>query len=196
MPVNRHRHPVRIVGGAARGLALATPADGRIRPTSDRVREALFNILIHGVEGFSIAGIRVLDLYAGTGALGLEALSRGAQFAVFQDIDPGARALVRTNLERAGLGGKARLSRRDAANMGPIGRGDLFDLALIDPPYNRNLATLTVASLVAGGWLAPGAIVVVEEARDAPFAWPEGLTEITERAYGDTLIRIARFGEE
>ncbi|MFV2092427.1 MAG: 16S rRNA (guanine(966)-N(2))-methyltransferase RsmD [Hyphomicrobiales bacterium] len=186
---------MRIVGGAARGLALATPADGQIRPTSDRVREALFNILIHGVEGFSITGIRVLDLYAGTGALGLEALSRGAGFAVFQDTDPVARGLVRTNIERAGLGGKARISRRDAATMGPIGRGDLFNLALIDPPYHRDLATATVASLVAGGWLARGAIVVVEEARGAPFAWPEGLTETTERAYGDTIIRIARLGE-
>lgn len=187
---------MRIVGGAARGLALATPADGQIRPTSDRVREALFNILIHGVEGFSIAGSRVLDLYAGTGALGLEALSRGAEFCVFQDIDPRARALVRTNIERAGLGGKARISRRDAANMGPIGRGDLFDLALIDPPYHRNLATATVASLVAGGWLGHGAIVVVEEARGAPFAWDPALTALTERTYGDTLIRIARLGEQ
>ena len=142
---------MRIVGGTARGLRLATPADGRIRPTSDRVREALFNILAHGVEGYSMTGVRVLDLYAGTGALGLEALSRGAGFAVFQDTDPQARGLVRTNIERAGLAGKARISRRDATDMGPLGRGDRFDLALIDPPYNRNLATLTVASLVAGG---------------------------------------------
>ncbi|MHA1522795.1 MAG: 16S rRNA (guanine(966)-N(2))-methyltransferase RsmD [Alphaproteobacteria bacterium] len=184
---------MRIVGGAARGLRLATPGDKHIRPTSDRVREALFNILAHGIEDFSMSGIRVLDLYAGTGALGIEALSRGAAFCVFQDTDPRARALVRTNIENAGLAGKARISRRDATNMGPIGRGDLFNLVLLDPPYDRSLATVTVASLVAGGWLAPGALVVVEEARGAPFAWDPALREESQRAYGDTLIRIAGF---
>ena len=183
---------MRIIAGSARGIRLAAPGGPVIRPTSDRVREALFNILAHGIAGFTLAGARVLDLFAGTGALGLEALSRGAAFCVFIDDDAAARGLIRENVERTRMTGRARVSRRDAANLGPVGKYEPFGLAFADPPYGRGLAATAAASAIAGGWMRPGAVMVVEEAADAAFAWPDGLSALDERRYGDTLIRIAR----
>jgi len=186
---------MRIVGGSARGTTLVAPKSAAIRPTSDRVRQALFNILSHGIEGFSFEGARVLDLFAGTGANGLEALSRGAAFAVFIDDDPHARAIIRQNIERTGMTGQTRLSRRDAVKLGGVGKSPAFDLVFADPPYGRGLGTAAAASALKGGWLKPGAIFVVEDARGADFSWPEGFNAIDKRDYGGTMICFGRVGE-
>lgn len=183
---------MRIVGGSARGTELTSPRSDRTRPTSDRVREALFNILEHGVEDFTLEGARVLDLFAGTGALGLEALSRGAAFAVFIDEDAGARGVVRENVERTHMTGRTRISRRDCTRLGPVGKYARFDLAFADPPYGKGLGTEAAASVFEGGWLVPAGIMVVEEAKDAEFAWPDGVEALDERAYGETVLRIGR----
>jgi 16S rRNA (guanine966-N2)-methyltransferase len=185
---------MRVVAGKARGTQLEAPEDRRIRPTADRVREAVFNILEHGIEGFHLPGARVLDLFAGTGALGIEALSRGTGFCVFIDIDAAARGLVRANVERARMTGQCRISRRDACDPGDIGKFQRFDLVFADPPYGRGLAERAAAAVLAGGWLNPGAVMVAEEAADAPFAWPAGFAALDERRYGDTVVRFARAG--
>ena len=181
---------MRIVGGSARGTALATPKSDRTRPTSDQVREALFNILEHSVADFSLQGARVLDLFAGTGALGLEALSRGAGFTVFIDEDASARGIIRDNIMRTHMTGKSRISRRDAARLGPVGKHEPFDLVFADPPYRKGLGAAAIASALAGGWLKPGALVVVEDTKGTVFAWPEGVEAVDERGYGETVVRI------
>ena len=190
---------MRIVAGKARGAALKTPPDSRIRPTTDRVRESLFNILTHvpahGADGFRLEGSRVLDLFAGTGALGLEALSRGAAFCVFIDESAEARGLIRTNVERCNMTGQARISRRDATRLGPVGKYEPFDLVLADPPYGKDLAAAAARSVMQGGWLKPGGLMVLEDAKSAPFDWPDGIETVTERDYGDTMIRIGRARE-
>src|SRR5580658_128669 len=157
---------MRIVGGRLGGRTLAAPKSQNVRPTSDRLRESLFNILAHGY-GDPITGARVLDLFAGTGALGLEAMSRGAAFALFIDDGAEARALMRENVEALGLGGVTRIFRRDATNLGPVHPVEPFSLAFLDPPYRHGLAEKSLASLRAGGWLVAGTMVVVEEAADA-----------------------------
>src|SRR5207342_2410723 len=155
---------MRVVGGRLRGRNIASPQSREIRPTADRLRESLFNILIHGY-GDPITDARVLDLFAGTGALGIEAISRGAGFVLFVDNGAEARALLRNNVEALGLGGVTKVYRRDAANLGPAHPLEPFSLVFIDPPYGRGLADKAVASLRDGAWLAPGALVVVEEAK-------------------------------
>jgi 16S rRNA (guanine966-N2)-methyltransferase len=187
---------MRIVGGRLRGRALATPGDERIRPTSDRVREAVFNILVHGVPGFALEGARVLDLFAGTGALGLEALSRGAAYCLFVEEDAGARALIRRNVEAFGLTGVTKIFRRDATNLGPAGRNGGFSLAFLDPPYGQGLAERALASAAEGGWLAPGAVAVIEERKDTAVALPPLLVEVDRRTWGDTQVVLALFGIE
>lgn len=182
---------MRIVGGALRGRALQAPRSQTIRPTSDRLRESVFDILAHAY-GDPVAGAAVVDLFAGTGALGLEALSRGAARALFVDDGAQARALLRANIEALGLGGVTRIFRRDATKLGLAPPGEIFSLAFLDPPYGKGLATHALASLVAGGWLAPGALVVIEEAADARIDLPEGLARLEERRYGDTQIVFAR----
>jgi 16S rRNA (guanine966-N2)-methyltransferase len=182
---------MRIVGGRLRGRTLAAPKSQAIRPTADRLRESLFNILAHGY-GDPVTGARVLDLFAGTGALGLEALSRGAAFTLFVDDGAEARALMRGNVETLGLGGVSRIFRRDATKLGPVHPLEPFTLAFADPPYGRGLAEQTLASARDGGWLAPNALVVVEEAADAGFAAPEGFTELERRRYDDTEFVILR----
>src|ERR671931_2804251 len=154
---------MRIVGGHLRGRTLAAPKSQAIRPTADRLREALFNILLHAY-GDPVSGARVLDLFAGTGALGLEALSRDAAFALFVDNGAEARALLRENIAALGLGGAARVFRRDAAKLGAAHPLAPFSLAFLDPPYGRSLAEAALASARAGGWLIPGALAGVEEA--------------------------------
>jgi 16S rRNA (guanine966-N2)-methyltransferase len=173
---------MRIVGGRLGGRGLAAPKSQAIRPTSDRLRESLFNILVHG-HGDPIAGARVLDLFAGTGALGLEAMSRGAAFALFIDDGAEARALMRANVEALGLGGVTRIFRRDATELGPVHPVEPFSLAFLDPPYRHHLAEASLASLHAGRWLVQGAMAVVEEAADAGFAAPAGYAEIDRRRY-------------
>jgi 16S rRNA (guanine966-N2)-methyltransferase len=154
---------MRIVAGRFRGRAIASPKDEVVRPTSDRVRESLFNVLEHGIDGFSLSGARVLDLFAGTGALGLEALSRGAAFCLFVDEGVAARALIRTNIELFQLTGATRIFRRDATDMGPAGTVAPFALAFLDPPYGKGLGERALTSLGDGGWLLPAAVAVLEE---------------------------------
>ena len=182
---------MRIVGGRLRGRAIAGPKSQAIRPSADRLRESLFNILAHGY-GDPVTGARVLDLFAGTGALGLEAVSRGAAFTLFVDEGAEARALVRGNVEALGLGGVTKIFRRDATKLGPAHPTEPFSLAFLDPPYGRGLAERALASAREGGWLAPGALVVVEEAADAGFAAPEGFEELERRGYDDTELIFLR----
>jgi 16S rRNA (guanine966-N2)-methyltransferase len=182
---------MRIVGGRLRGRALAAPKSQAIRPTADRLREALFNILVHAY-GDAVTGARVLDLFAGTGALGLEALSRGAAFALFIDDGAEARALLRENVAALGLGGVTRIFRRDACKLGPAHPIEPFSLAFLDPPYGRGLAEAALASARAGGWLTPAALIVVEEAASAAFAVPEGFDELERRRYDDTALIVLR----
>lgn len=183
---------MRVVGGRLKGLALAGPKGGAIRPTSDRLREAVFNILVHS-HGDPVSGARVLDLCAGTGAMGIEALSRGARSAVFIDISAEARAIIRRNLEAAGIMGLARISKRDAAHLGPAGAQGGFTLVFLDPPYGKRLAAQALRSLVKGEWLADGALVVVEEAADAALDVPAGYSGMETRDYGDTRVHMLRF---
>jgi len=182
---------MRIVGGRLRGRALAVPRSQAIRPTADRLREALFNILVHGC-GDPVTGARVLDLFAGTGALGLEALSRGADFALFIDDAAAARALIRGNVAALGLGGVSRIFRRDATRLGDAQRLAPFSLVFLDPPYGRGLAQSALASAQAGGWITPGALIVVEEAAKAAFAAPAGMEELDRRTYDDSELIFMR----
>ena len=183
---------MRVVGGSLRGRTLAAPKSQSIRPTADRLRESLFNILIHAYDN-PIAGARVLDLFAGTGALGIEALSRGAAFTLFVDDGAEARALVRENVATLGLGGTSRIFRRDAAKLGPAHPVEPFALVFLDPPYGKGLAEQALASARAGGWLKPDALVVVEEAASAKFVAPEGFAGIERRRYDDTEFVVLRF---
>src|ERR1700758_5297799 len=150
---------MRVVGGRLKGRNLASPASRDIRPTADRLRESLFNILVHAYDD-PIEGARVLDLFAGTGALGIEAVSRGAAFALFVDNGAEARALLRNNVEALGLGGVTKIFRRDAADLGPAHPVEPFSLAFLDPPYGKHLAEQALASLRDGGWLTREAVVV------------------------------------
>jgi RNA methyltransferase, RsmD family len=182
---------MRVVGGALKGRRLATPKSDAIRPTTDRARESLFNILEHAYPG-SIEGARVLDLFSGTGALGIEAISRGAAYCLFVEQDIAARALIRENVEALGLQGCTRIFRRDATHMGPIGTMQPFRLVFADPPYGKGLGEKAVASLLAGGWLEKGALVVVEETASNPFQLPEGLTLLDRRIYASSSLSICR----
>ncbi|WP_029351585.1 16S rRNA (guanine(966)-N(2))-methyltransferase RsmD [Bosea sp. 117] len=184
---------MRIVGGRFKGRTLRGPSSNATRPTSDRLRETIFNVLAHAYED-AADGARVLDLFAGTGALGLEALSRGARFAVFVEEAAEPRGLIRANVEALGLGGITRIFRRDATKLGTALPSDAFDLVFCDPPYGRGLAEQALASARDGGWLAPGALVLVEEAAEAAFTAPEGFTEIERRRYDTTELVFLRAG--
>jgi 16S rRNA (guanine966-N2)-methyltransferase len=177
---------VRIVGGSLKGRVLKGPRAGLIRPTSDRLRESLFNVLAHAY-GDPCAGAQVLDLFAGTGALGLEALSRGARFCLFVDDSAEGRGLIRDNVEALGLTGSTKIFRRDAGRLGPAGPHDgPFGLVFCDPPYGKGLAEAALAA-ARDGWLTPDALVVVEE-RTGAFAAPEGFRELERRAYDDSEL--------
>jgi 16S rRNA (guanine966-N2)-methyltransferase len=182
---------VRVVGGRLGGRTLAAPKSQAIRPTADRLREALFNILTHAY-GDPVSGVRVLDLFAGTGSLGIEAMSRGAAFALFVDDGAEARALLRENVTALGLGGTSRIFRRDATNLGPIHPLEPFTLAFLDPPYGQGLAERALASAHAGGWFTPDALIVVEEAVKSKFSAPEGFSELERRRYDDTEFIVLR----
>lgn len=183
---------MRIIGGRLRGLKLADVGAGdsaaHLRPTTDRVRESMFN-LIENSLGVSFEGARVLDLFAGTGALGLESLSRGAARVAFVDDGAAARALLRANVEKTRAMGVTDIWRRNATSLGP-NRGPGYDVVFLDPPYGQRLGEAALASALAGGWLAPGALVVWEESA-APLP-PPGLTQIDQRRYGDTLVTLLR----
>ncbi len=185
---------MRIIGGKFRGKALAAPgaAGGgaaHLRPTTDRVRESLFNLLAHGPYDGAPDGRRVLDLFAGTGALGLEAMSRGATRAIFVDDHGPSRALIRTNVEAMGLMGATKIWRRDATNLGE-NRDNPYDLIFLDPPYRKGLGAKALASAREGGWIAEGALIIYECAADEEA--PAFADLLDERKYGDTRILIAR----
>lgn len=188
---------MRIISGRARGLHLADIGAGdraaHLRPTSDRVREAIFNLLAGGGYGDPVTGARVLDLFAGTGALGLEALSRGAARSTFVDDGAAARALLRENIERMRAMGQSDVWRRDATRLGES-RGAPYGLVFLDPPYGKRLGEKALASARAGGWLAPGAVIVWEE--NAPQPAPPGFAPGDQRRYGDTWVTILRHAAE
>ncbi len=183
---------MRITGGRLGGRALIAPPDARVRPTADKVRQAIFNILAHRdfAIGFTLDGARVADLFAGTGALGIEALSQGAAFALFVDDAAESRALIRGNVETLGLTGVTKLWRRDATRLGPLaaGSGGPFDLVFLDPPYRRDLVPPALASLRDGGWLAAHALIVAERAADEDAPSTDGFTRLDERLYGETAV--------
>ena len=184
---------MRIVGGSLRGLKLADLGEGdataHLRPTTDRVREAIFNLLINGTHGNPLHGARVLDLFAGTGALGLEALSRGAARVAFVDDGVKARALIRANVERARAMAVTDLWRRDATRLGE-NRGPAYGVIFLDPPYGTGLGERAVASAMEGGWIAPGATLIWEDAR-TPVV-PAPLVQLDQRRYGETWVTLAR----
>ncbi|WP_439497113.1 16S rRNA (guanine(966)-N(2))-methyltransferase RsmD [Bosea sp. (in: a-proteobacteria)] len=184
---------MRIVGGRFGGRPLAGPKPGigTIRPTSDRLRESLFNVLAHG-HGDAVAGARVLDLFAGTGAMAFEALSRGAAFALLVDDGTEARGLIRENQMAFGVAGISRIFRRDATKLGPIGPMPPFDLVFCDPPYRKGLGEKALASARDGGWLAESALVLLEEAAGAEITLPEGFAQVDRRDYGETQVMFLR----
>lgn len=179
---------MRIIGGEFRGIALASVGKGdaaaHLRPTTDRVRESLFNVLgNHDV----IEGARVLDLFAGTGALGLEALSRGAAHTTFVDDGRAAQRLIGQNVTKLRVGDRTDLVRRDARHL-PGRTGAPFDLVFMDPPYHKNMGGLALAAAEKGGWLARNAFIVWEEAY--PMDAPEGYMRVDHRKYGDTYVTL------
>ncbi len=182
---------MRVVGGRLRARPIAGPKAEGLRPTADRLREALFNILAHGY-GNPVVDARVLDLFAGTGALGIEALSRGAAYVLFVDDGIEARSLLRNNTEALGLGGTSRIFRRDATKLGPVHPLEPFTLAFLDPPYRKGLAEKALVAARDGNWLTKDALVVVEEATDARFVTPEGYEELERRKYDDTEFVFLR----
>ena len=187
---------MRVVGGRLRGRPLASPkdpGDQRLRPTSDRVREAVFNILIHGIPEFSLEGAKVMDLFAGTGALGVEALSRGASYCLFVEQDAEGRGLIRRNIEAFELAGITRIFRRDATDLGPASGRERFTLLFTDPPYGRGLGEKALVSAAAGGWLSDGAVAVIEEAERSELALPSEFTELDRRVWGSTQVVFARY---
>ena len=191
---------MRIVGGRLRGRRLASPADRETRPTSDRVREAIFNVLAGGrlahlqisrnrpasPPGDPVAGARVLDAFAGSGALGLEALSRGAADAVFMENRAAARRLCRTNIDALGLRDQAELLACDALAP-PFGRQPC-DLVFLDPPYGQGLAGKAAAALDRGGWIADEALLVVELGTKEAWDPPAGFVILDDRRYGKTRV--------
>ena len=184
---------MRVTGGKLGGRRLVAPDDARVRPTSDRTRQAIFNILRHkdfGI-GFALEGAAVLDLFAGTGALGIEAISQGARWCLLVDDAADSRALQRENVEALGLTGATRIWRRDACDLGPLGpsAGGPFDLVFLDPPYRQNLIAPALKSLKEGGWLADKALLVAETEAGEDIDL-SGFILLDERDYGETWLRF------
>jgi 16S rRNA (guanine966-N2)-methyltransferase len=186
---------MRIVSGQYKGKPIAAPEGRSTRPTSDRAREAVFNILEHAPWAPALQGARALDLFAGSGALGLEALSRGAGFCLFVETDEAARGAIRDNVEALHLYGCTRIHRRDATDLGPrpASAGPPFDLAFLDPPYAKGLGEKALTGLAEHAWLALGAVVVFERAADEPEIAPAGFELIDERRYGAAKVLFLRW---
>jgi 16S rRNA (guanine966-N2)-methyltransferase len=180
---------MRIVSGRHKGRPIVAPKGTVTRPTGDRARESLFNVLAHAEWAPPLEGARVVDAFAGSGALGLEALSRGAAFCLFMETDHSARGAIRTNIETMGLTGTARLYRRSATDTGPFpsSLGTPFTLAFLDPPYGKGLIQPCLDSFTAGGWLTPNAVAMIETANDESLTLP-GWTELDARTYGAARI--------
>lgn len=179
---------MRIVGGKFRGRPIVAPKGRDTRPTSDRVREAVFNKLTHNSDCLPLEGAKVIDLFAGTGAQGLEALSRGAQYALFVETAPEARGAIRQNVEAFGLQAVTRIFRRDATDLGPAGARDNYQFAFLDPPYGKGLGEAGLRALAEGGWLVDGAVAVLEERSRVALQPPPGFFVFDQRDYGDTTI--------
>jgi 16S rRNA (guanine966-N2)-methyltransferase len=180
---------MRIVGGRFKGRVITAPAGRETRPTSDRARESIFNILEHASWFQGIEGRRVLDLFAGSGALGFEALSRGASFALFVETEAAARGAIRDSIQALGLFGITRIHRRDATDLGlkPAGLGDPFDLVFLDPPYGKQMGELALARLTEGGWITNNAVLVLEVGADETPQSP-GFESLDERVYGAAKV--------
>lgn len=191
---------MRIVGGAYRGRGLIAPPGSATRPTADRARQSVFNVLEHAAWSPGLTGARVIDLFAGSGALGLEALSRGAAFCLFVETDPAARGVIRENAEALGvkgeLFGRTRIHRRDATDLGPRpgADGPPFDVVFLDPPYGKGLGEQALAELAAGCWLTEGALVVFERGEAEPAPALPGFETLDERRYGAARVLFARLG--
>lgn len=188
---------MRITGGRLKGRSLHGPRGDSIRPTSDRLREMVFNILAHGLAKHGlddpVPGGRILDLFAGSGAVALDALSRGAAFAVMADIGAEARGLQRQNVEALGLGGVSRILRRDATKLGAVEPFDPFGFVFCDPPYGKGLGEQALASALAGGWLAPGAVIMLEERAGIDVTLPDRLRLIDRREAGEAQLLTALY---
>lgn len=182
---------MRVTGGNFGGRTLKGPSSQKIRPTSDKLRQAVFNILAHAYDD-PVSGARVLDLFAGTGALGIEALSRGANFTLFVEEAAEARALIRANVETLSLTGVTKIFRRDATRLGPRGAVEPFSLAFCDPPYGKGFAEKALASAREGAWLADDTLIIVEESVATKFSAPEGFEMLERREYDDTEIVFLR----
>lgn len=185
---------MRIVAGSLKGRAIVAPEGQGTRPTSDRARQAVFNVLEHAGWGQPLDGARVIDLYAGSGALGFEAISRGASFCLFVETDDGARGAIRENAEAFGLFGRTRVHRRSATDLGvrPGSAGEAFDIAFLDPPYRQGLGEQTLARLAEGGWLKPGALIVFERGSDEPEIETPGYERLDARDYGAARVLFLR----
>jgi 16S rRNA (guanine966-N2)-methyltransferase len=183
---------MRIVAGVHRGRPIQAPKGSKTRPTTDRVRESVFNKLAHADWAPALEGARVIDLFAGSGALGLEAISRGAAFALFVETEPAARGAIRTNVEALQLYGCTKLHRRDATDLGkkPEKVGAPFDIAFLDPPYGKGLGETALERLVVGGWVAERAIAVLEESARADLKPTQGWREIDQLEAGETVVRF------
>jgi 16S rRNA (guanine966-N2)-methyltransferase len=181
---------VRIVGGEFKGRALTAPDGRHTRPTSDRAREAIFNVLAHADWAPALEGARVMDIFAGSGALGFEAMSRGAAFCLFVETDEAARGAIRDNVETFGLFGTTRVHRRDATQLGqrPGGPSEAFDLVFLDPPYHKGLGEKALAALIAGDWLAENATIVFEHASDEDIFVTDAWEICNAKTYGAARV--------
>ncbi|MGD1886094.1 MAG: 16S rRNA (guanine(966)-N(2))-methyltransferase RsmD [Cohaesibacteraceae bacterium] len=188
---------MRIVGGAFKGRALKAPSSQTVRPTSDRARESLFNRLAHSAdlfaEGQALEGATVIDLFAGTGALGLEALSRGAVFALFVDSSIEGRGLFRENMLACCVAARALLFKRDATQIGERAKREPFTLAFLDPPYGIGLGEKALCALHNGRWLANQALVILEESAKAEINLPASFGIIDQRVQGETQMLFLRY---
>lgn len=186
---------MRIVGGSRRGKVLVAPPGEGTRPTSDRARQAVFNVLEHAAWAPDLEGARAIDLFAGSGAMGLEAISRGAAFCLFVETDEAARGSIRENVEALDVVGRTRVHRRDATDLGdrPGSAGDPFTIAFLDPPYRSGLGELALVELARGGWLAPGAVCVSEQSATEPLQDTPGFERVDNRRYGAAQVGFLRF---
>lgn len=181
---------MRIVAGRLKGRTIVAPDGQGTRPTSDRARQAVFNVLEHAAWAEPLDGMRVMDLFAGSGALGFEAISRGAAFALFVETDDEARGAIRENADAYGVMGRTRVHRRSAIDLGgrPGSDGEAFDLAFLDPPYRQGMGEQALARLIEGNWLRPGAIVVFERGSDEPEIDTPGYERLDARDYGAARV--------
>lgn len=185
---------MRIIAGEFKGRSISAPAGQTTRPTTDRTREAVFNVLAHAAWAPDLAGLRIIDAFAGSGALGIEAISRGSDFCLFVETESSARGTIRSNIEKFGLFGKTRIHRRSATDLGvkPASVGAPFDLVFLDPPYGYNLAPKALQVLVDGQWLKPGALAVAETGADETLPTLDYWETLDSREYGPALVTFLR----